>query len=93
MGDLVLTATGALSRNRSLGVELGKGRTLAEILAERRTVAEGVTTAQVAVELARRTGIELPIAAEVARILFEGKAPKQAIRDLMERELKAEQWR
>ncbi|MBI4420536.1 MAG: NAD(P)-dependent glycerol-3-phosphate dehydrogenase [Gemmatimonadetes bacterium] len=93
MGDLVLTATGALSRNRSLGVELGKGRTLAEILAERRTVAEGVTTAQVSVDLARRTGVELPIAAEVARVLFEGKAPRQAIRDLMERELKAEQWR
>jgi len=93
MGDLLLTATGALSRNRSLGVEIGKGRSLAEILAGRRTVAEGVTTAQTAVELGKRTGVDLPIATEVARILFEGKAPRQAMRDLMERELKAEQWR
>ena len=93
MGDLVLTATGALSRNRTLGVELGQGRSLAEILSERRTVAEGVTTAKSAVELGRRAGVELPIAAEVSRILFEDKPPKQAIRDLMERELKAEQWR
>jgi len=93
MGDLLLTATGALSRNRSLGAEIGQGRTLAEILSERRTVAEGVTTAQTAVELGRRTGVELPIATEVARVLFEGKTPKEAMRDLMERELKAEQWR
>ncbi|MBI2402128.1 MAG: NAD(P)-dependent glycerol-3-phosphate dehydrogenase [Gemmatimonadetes bacterium] len=93
MGDLILTATGQLSRNRSLGVELGKGRRLAEVLAERRTVAEGVHTARAAVELGRRTGIELPIAAEVSQILFGGKSPGRAIADLMERELKAEQWR
>jgi len=93
MGDLVLTATGQLSRNRSLGVELGKGRSLAEVLAERRTVAEGVHTARAAVDLGRRTGIELPIASEVSQILFEGKSPRRAIADLMERELKAEQWR
>ena len=93
MGDLLLTATGALSRNRSLGMEIGQGRSLAEILSERRTVAEGVTTARTAVELGKRTGVELPIATEVARILFDGKAPRQAMRDLMERELKAEQWR
>ncbi len=93
MGDLVLTATGALSRNRSLGAELGRGRSLAEILAERRTVAEGVTTARSAVELGHRAGVELPIATEVARILFEGKSPSRAMSDLMERELKAEQWR
>lgn len=92
MGDLVLTATGELSRNRSLGVELGQGRPLAELLAARRTVAEGVKTARAAVELAEREGVELPIAREVARILFEGKAPSQAITDLMERTLKAEQW-
>jgi len=93
MGDLILTATGQLSRNRSLGVELGKGRTLAEVLAERRTVAEGVHTARAAVELGRRAGVELPIASEVSQILFEGKSPRRAIADLMERELKAEQWR
>ena len=93
MGDLLLTATGALSRNRSLGMDLGRGRTLAEILGQRRTVAEGVTTAKAAVALGQRAGVELPIANEVARILFDGKAPRQAVRDLMERDLKAEQWR
>jgi glycerol-3-phosphate dehydrogenase (NAD(P)+) len=93
MGDLILTATGHLSRNRSLGVEIGKGRELLEVLAERRTVAEGVYTARAAVELGRRAGVELPIASEVAQVLFEGKSPRQALNDLMERELKAEQWR
>lgn len=93
MGDLILTATGALSRNRSLGVELGRGRTLAEIMTERRSVAEGVNTARAAVALGQRAGVELPIASEVSQILFEGKSPRQALADLMERELKAEQWR
>ncbi len=93
MGDLILTATGALSRNRSLGVEIGKGRRYADVLAERRSVAEGVHTARAAVELGRRAGVELPIASEVSQILFEGKSPGRAIADLMERELKAEQWR
>lgn len=92
MGDLVLTATGPLSRNRSLGVELGKGRSLAEIQAGRVTVAEGVGTAKVAVALSDRTGVELPIAREVARVLFEGKPAPQAIGDLMERALKSEGW-
>lgn len=92
MGDLVLTATGPLSRNRSLGVELGQGKTLAEALADRATVAEGVNTARAAVTLARRHGVELPIAHQVTEVLFEGKAPRQAVADLMERELKAEQW-
>ncbi|OGU07814.1 MAG: glycerol-3-phosphate dehydrogenase [Gemmatimonadetes bacterium RBG_16_66_8] len=93
LGDLVLTATGGLSRNRSLGVEIGQGRKLAEILAERRTVAEGVGTARAAVELGRRAGVEMPIASEISRVLFEGKQPRQAIADLMDRELKAERWR
>jgi glycerol-3-phosphate dehydrogenase (NAD(P)+) len=93
MGDLILTATGALSRNRSLGIELAEGRTLEEIQARRRTVAEGVRTARAAVDLAQRVGSEMPIAVEVANILFEGKDARQAVRDLMERELKAEQWR
>ncbi len=90
MGDLILTATGALSRNRALGIELAEGRSIEEILAARRTVAEGVRTARAAVELGAQTGVELPIAAEVANILFAGKRPEQAVRDLMERELKAE---
>jgi glycerol-3-phosphate dehydrogenase (NAD(P)+) len=93
MGDLLLTATGSLSRNRSLGIELARGRALRDILAERRTVAEGVETARTAVDLGRRHGVELPIATEVARVLFEDKPPQQAIQDLMERTPKAEQWR
>jgi glycerol-3-phosphate dehydrogenase (NAD(P)+) len=93
MGDLILTATGALSRNRTLGIELGRGRALDEILAERHTVAEGISTARVAVELAEITGVELPIASEVEHVLFHAKSPHEALRDLMERELKAERWR
>ena len=93
LGDLVLTATGALSRNRTLGAELGQGRGLEEILASRRTVAEGVTTARTAVALGERHGVELPIAREVSNILFAGKTPRLAITDLMERALKPEQWR
>lgn len=93
MGDLVLTATGALSRNRTLGVELAKGKTLEQILGERRTVAEGVRTAKAARELGLRFGVELPIATEVEQILFEGKSPRQAVRDLMDREPKPENWR
>lgn len=92
MGDLLLTATGPLSRNRSLGVELGRGKTLVEAQAGRATVAEGVNTAQAAVTLAGRHGVELPIAQQVAEVLFHGKSPREAIADLMERELKAEQW-
>ena len=93
MGDLILTATGALSRNRTLGVELGQGRTLEQAQAGRQSVAEGVLTARAAVALADRHEVELPISREVAAILFEGKAPREAIADLMERDLKAEQWR
>jgi glycerol-3-phosphate dehydrogenase (NAD(P)+) len=90
MGDLVLTATGPLSRNRSLGAELGKGRTLEQIQARRLSVAEGVGTARTAVALGERVGVELPIAREVSRVLFEGKAPRQAVADLMERALRTE---
>jgi glycerol-3-phosphate dehydrogenase (NAD(P)+) len=93
MGDLILTATGALSRNRTLGVELGQGKTLAQAQAGKMTVAEGVLTAKAAVALAQRHGVELPIAREVAAVLFEGKPPRRAVQDLMERDLKAEQWR
>jgi glycerol-3-phosphate dehydrogenase (NAD(P)+) len=92
MGDLILTATGPLSRNRGLGVELGRGTSLAQALAGKQTVAEGVNTARTAVALGERHGVELPIAREVADVLFRDKAPRQAIADLMERDLKAEQW-
>jgi glycerol-3-phosphate dehydrogenase (NAD(P)+) len=93
MGDLILTATGALSRNRSLGIALGQGRTLEEALAGKPAVVEGVNTARTAVALGERHGVELPIAREVSNVLFRSKAPRQAISDLMERDLKAEQWR
>ena len=93
MGDLILTATGALSRNRTLGFELGRGKTFAEAQQGKRTVAEGANTARSAVALGERHGVELPIAREVAAILFEGKAPTRAVTDLMDRALKAEVWR
>jgi glycerol-3-phosphate dehydrogenase (NAD(P)+) len=92
MGDLILTTSGAQSRNRSLGVELAKGRSLEQILAGRRTVAEGILTTRAAVMLSERTGVELPIAQEVGNVLFHQKELTQAISDLMERELKPEQW-
>jgi glycerol-3-phosphate dehydrogenase (NAD(P)+) len=93
LGDLVLTCTGALSRNRSLGVEIGKGRALGEVLGERYTVAEGVDTTVSTVALAEREGVEMPIAAMVSRILFDGQTAKAAVQELMARELRAEQDR
>lgn len=90
MGDLILTATGALSRNRTLGVALGQGKTLEQALAGKPAVVEGVNTTRTAVALGERHGVELPIAREVANVLFQNKPPRQAISDLMERELKAE---
>jgi glycerol-3-phosphate dehydrogenase (NAD(P)+) len=92
MGDLLMTATGPLSRNRSLGIEVGQGRTLEQVLGRRLSVAEGVGTARAAVELAAKVGVELPIAGEVASVLFEHKPPRRAIGDLMERSLKSETW-
>jgi glycerol-3-phosphate dehydrogenase (NAD(P)+) len=91
MGDLVLTCTGALSRNRALGVEIAKGTTLEAALAARETVAEGVITTQSARSLAEREGVEMPIVAAVHRILFEKQSPRDAITELMTRELRAEQ--
>ncbi|HEX2090851.1 MAG TPA: NAD(P)H-dependent glycerol-3-phosphate dehydrogenase [Longimicrobiaceae bacterium] len=93
MGDLILTCTGALSRNRSVGLELGQGRTLEAILGGMTQVAEGVRTARSARDLARRTGIEMPIVQEVHAVLFEGRSPREAAERLMLREPKAEQWR
>ncbi|MFQ5551892.1 MAG: NAD(P)H-dependent glycerol-3-phosphate dehydrogenase, partial [Gemmatimonadales bacterium] len=92
MGDLLLTCTDDQSRNRTLGIELAKGRTLDEIKTERRTVAEGVNTARLGVKLGDKMNVELPVTREVHAILFDGKTPQQAIRDLMDRELKAEHW-
>jgi glycerol-3-phosphate dehydrogenase (NAD(P)+) len=90
LGDLVLTCTGSLSRNRTVGVELGKGRKLEEILRDRETVAEGVVTAQSARELAAREGVEMPIVDTVNRVLFEGQSARSAIAALMTRELRGE---
>ena len=90
LGDLVLTCTGSLSRNRAVGVEVGKGRKLEEVLRDRETVAEGVVTAQSARELAAREGVEMPIVDAVNRVLFEGQSPRSAIAGLMTRELRAE---
>jgi glycerol-3-phosphate dehydrogenase (NAD(P)+) len=86
LGDLVLTCTGGLSRNRSVGVELGKGRKLEEIIAGMHgMVAEGVLTTNAAVGLARKMSVEMPITEQMHAILQEGKAPKEAIRELMTR--------
>jgi glycerol-3-phosphate dehydrogenase (NAD(P)+) len=90
LGDLILTATGSLSRNRTVGVELGKGRPLAEILTGMRMVAEGVGTTAAMLVLARRHGVETPIAEQVHAVLHQGRSPRQAIRELMDRPLKQE---
>jgi glycerol-3-phosphate dehydrogenase (NAD(P)+) len=90
LGDLVLTCTGSLSRNRAVGVEVGKGRALEEVLRDKETVAEGVVTAQSARELAAREGVEMPIVDTVNRVLFEGQPARSAIAALMTRELRAE---
>jgi glycerol-3-phosphate dehydrogenase (NAD(P)+) len=90
LGDLVLTCTGSLSRNRHVGIELGKGRPLGEILEGMRMVAEGVGTSGALLALARDTGMELPITEQVEAILHQGRPPREAIRSIMERPLKRE---
>jgi len=91
LGDLVLTCTGGLSRNRSVGVELGRGRRLPEIIAGMHgMVAEGVFTTHAAVELARAQGVEMPITSQMDAILNHGKSPREAIHDLMTRSGKSE---
>jgi len=90
IGDLVLTCTGELSRNRTVGVELGKGRKLAEIIGPMRMVAEGVKTTAATVALAAKHQVEMPITRQVHRILEGEVSPHDAIRELMERALKEE---
>lgn len=90
MGDLVLTCTGDLSRNRRVGMALGQGKTLQEILDELGMVAEGVKTAKSAHELAKREGVEMPIADEIHDIIYEGKPAREAMVALMTRPLKDE---
>ncbi len=90
MGDLILTCTGALSRNRQLGMALAGGSTLAEYYASHNTVVEGVNTALAASRLADRHGVDMPITRQVAAVLFDNASPRDSIHSLMERTLKAE---
>jgi glycerol-3-phosphate dehydrogenase (NAD(P)+) len=84
LGDLILTSTGALSRNRTLGYQIGLGRKLADILKEMTMVAEGVQTTRAAYHLAKKHGVRMPIVHEIHSVLFEDKDPHQAVTDLME---------
>ena len=90
VGDLVLTCTGPLSRNHTVGVRLGRGETLSDILQGTPTVAEGVRTASAAAGLARRYKVDMPIVQAVCAVLFEGKSPRVAVAELMERAAKDE---
>ena len=90
MGDLVLTCTGDLSRNRTVGLKIGKGMTLDEITNGMKMVAEGVKTSISAYELAKKMGVEMPIVDQVYETLYKGKDPLQAVKELMTRELKKE---
>jgi glycerol-3-phosphate dehydrogenase (NAD(P)+) len=90
LGDLVLTCTGTLSRNRHVGFELGRGRQLQEILSEMNMIAEGVDSTAALLALAREHRIELPITEQVHSILHLGNSPRDAIRSIMERPLKRE---
>lgn len=90
MGDLVLTCTGELSRNRSVGIQLGQGRTLDDILSEMRMVAEGVKTTESTCLLAAKLGVDMPIAFKVNEILYKNRPAREAVIELMSRDLKAE---
>jgi glycerol-3-phosphate dehydrogenase (NAD(P)+) len=90
VGDLVLTCTGNLSRNRRVGLEIGKGKSIEEVLEGMKMVAEGVKTAISARNLSRKTGVEMPISEEVYLLLHENKNPRRAVEDLMKRGLKQE---
>ena len=92
MGDLLLTCTGTLSRNRAVGIRLGRGEPLASILDGMTAVAEGVRTAEAVHQLARSHGVEMPIAEQVYAIVHDGRDPKHALRELMERAPKPEDW-
>jgi len=93
MGDLVLTCTGPLSRNRNVGLELGRGRRLADIVGRMRETAEGIPTTVSARQLARRENVDLPITEQVYQVLYRRKDPRRALTDLMTRTLKDEHER
>jgi glycerol-3-phosphate dehydrogenase (NAD(P)+) len=90
IGDLVLTCTGSLSRNRALGLAMAAGRKRADVEAETRMIAEGVRTSRSALALARTVGVEMPICREVGAVLFDGKPAQDALGDLLGRELRRE---
>ena len=90
VGDLVLTCTGALSRNRSVGERIGKGETLAEIIESMHMVAEGVKTSRATLKVATKEKIEMPITEEINKVLYDNKSPRSAVMDLMTRKLKGE---
>jgi glycerol-3-phosphate dehydrogenase (NAD(P)+) len=90
LGDLVLTCTSAISRNYTVGYELGRGERLTDIISRRKSVAEGVATTKAAHELALKHNVDMPIVSEVYSVLYENKDPHQAVTDLMNRTLKAE---
>ena len=90
LGDLVLTCTGDLSRNRRVGFEIGRGRQLDKIVAETKTVAEGIRNTRSVHSLAARLKVEMPIVDQMYQVLYEGKEATQGVRDLMGRSLKAE---
>jgi glycerol-3-phosphate dehydrogenase (NAD(P)+) len=90
LGDLVLTCTSKQSRNFQVGLKLGQGQSLAQILAGMHMVAEGVKTSQAVHVLAQRLGVDMPLVEAMYRILYEGFSPKEAIKKLMSRELKDE---
>ena len=91
LGDLILTCTGELSRNRKVGLELAKGRSIGEIVSSMRMIAEGIKTTAAAVELARRHGVDMPIVEQMHAVIDGGRSPAEALRQLMERSLKGEQ--
>jgi glycerol-3-phosphate dehydrogenase (NAD(P)+) len=90
MGDLVLTCTGDLSRNRQVGLELGRGRTIADIMASMNSVAEGVKTTRAAHELAHRHGVDVPIIDAIHAVLYAGKTAREAVAELLRREARFE---
>lgn len=90
LGDLVLTCTGNLSRNRMVGLEIGKGRELATILSEMTMVAEGVKTTKSCYDLAKKLGVEVPIINQIYQIVYEKKSPHDAVRELFKRDLRQE---
>jgi glycerol-3-phosphate dehydrogenase (NAD(P)+) len=91
LGDLVLTCTGELSRNRRVGLEIAAGKSLEEITRSTRTIAEGVRNTRSLQALAQRLGVDMPIVEQMDQVLYAGKQPAAAVRDLMQRSLKPEQ--